>query len=306
MMLVILLYALFASVFTISKTGLLYTQPIFFVGTRMFVAGILLVLYQWMIRGETLDLTNGRGWRILRLAFFNIYFTNVLEVWSLKYLTSFKTCFIYSLSPFVSALFSYYIFSENLNYKKWSGLMIGFLGFIPILMHQTSVEWQGGLIMGFSWAEIAMIGAAISSVYGWILLRQTVRDDGLSPLLANGLSMLIGGAAALLHSYCVEDWNPIPVKEFAPFLECALLLILISQFVCYNLYGFLLKRFSATFMSFAGFMTPIFTALFGWFFLGESVTWPFYLSMSIVFVGLLRFYQQELLEGELLQKPAES
>ncbi|MCV5950917.1 DMT family transporter, partial [Escherichia coli] len=62
----------------------------------------------------------------------------------------------------------------------------------------------------------------------------------------------------------------------------------------YNLYGTLLKRYSATFMSFAGFTTPLFTALFGWLVLGEIVTWPFYVSFCIVLLGLVLFDQEEL------------
>ena len=46
MIFVILLYALFASVFTIAKTGLEFTQPLFFVGSRMMLAGVGLLAYQ--------------------------------------------------------------------------------------------------------------------------------------------------------------------------------------------------------------------------------------------------------------------
>ena len=136
--------------------------------------------------------------------------------------------------------------------------------------------------------------AAASSVYGWILLKQLVNDNQLSPLTANGTSMLLGGVFALAHSFFVEEWSPFPVTDYSLFLECTLLLIIISNIICYNLYGALLKRYSATFLSFAGFTTPLFTALFGWMILGEVVTWPFFLSFLIVLLGLLKFEQGEL------------
>jgi drug/metabolite transporter (DMT)-like permease len=53
MLFVLLLYALFASVFTISKTGLMYTEPLFFVGIRMLFAGILLLAYQRVFKKES-------------------------------------------------------------------------------------------------------------------------------------------------------------------------------------------------------------------------------------------------------------
>lgn len=294
MFFVILLYALFASVFTISKTGLEYSDPLFFVGSRMMIAGFFLILFQFIFHRESFSIKKEHFFRIFRLALFNIYLTNVFEFWGLKHLTSFKTCFIYSLSPFISALLSYMIFSEKLSFKKWIGLVVGFLGFIPILLSQTAQEEQTGHLFYLSFAELAVIGAVISSVYGWILLSQLVKENGYSPILANGLSMFIGGAISLFHSSLVENWDPSPVSSWMPFLSCTFLLIVISNFICYNLYGVLLKKYSPTFMSVAGFTTAFFSALFGWIYLGEVITWPFYLSAVIVFCGLLLFYRQEI------------
>lgn len=291
---VLLLYALFASVFTIAKTGLTHVEPFFLVGTRMMLAGIILLSYQFFVKKQTFSFNRQTWRRLIFLAVFNIYLTNVFEFWGLRYLTTFKTCFIYSLSPFLSALFCYFLFSERLTSKKWIGLMIGFLGFMPILLSQTSSEEQTGQLFFFSWAELAVMVAAICSVYGWILLKQLVNENQLSPLMANGMSMFIGGTLALGHSFSVENWDPLPVTNYPIFVECTILLILISNLICYNLYGSLLKQYSPTFMSFAGFTTPLFTALFGWFLLDEIVTWPFYLSFLIVFTGLLLFDQEEL------------
>lgn len=296
---VILLYALFASVFTIAKTGLEYSEPLFFVGTRMMFAGFLMLGFQYIFYRESFFFKKEHFWRLFRLAFFSIYLTNVFEFWGLKHLTSFKTCFIYSLSPFISAILSYFIFSETLSIKKWIGLIVGFLGFTPILLSQTVQEGLSGQFFYLSLAELAVMGAAIFSVYGWILLGQLVKDNGYSPLMTNGLSMLIGGSFALFHSTLVENWQPVPVSSWTPFLLCTLGLVIISNLICYNLYGTLLKKYSATFMSVAGFTTSFFTAFFGWIYLGEEITLPFYMSAVIVFCGLLLFYRQEIEKSQI-------
>lgn len=294
MVLVFVLYALFASVFTIAKTALEYSQPLFLVGSRMMLAGMIMLAYQYFFKRAEFKFKKEHMWCLLRLAVFNIYLTNVFEFWGLKYLTSFKTCFIYSLCPFASALLSYFLLYEKMTLKKWGGLCIGFIGFIPILLNETLAEEQMNHLFIFSYAEISVMMAAFCSVYGWILLSQMVKDHGYTPVMANGMSMLIGGAISLTHSLFTEKWDPIPVSNTWLFVECALSLIVISNLICYNLYGWLLRKFSATFISFAGFTTPLFTALFGWIYLGEVVTLPFYLSAGIVFMGLLLFYQEEL------------
>jgi drug/metabolite transporter (DMT)-like permease len=272
MYLVFLLYGLFASVFTISKTGLQYTEPFFFVGSRMALAGILLLGYQFFFNRAQFTLRKEHLFLFIGLAFFNIYLTNVLEFWGLQYLTSFKTCFIYSLSPFASALLSFLIFTERLSLKKWFGLLIGVAGILPAMLTQTTLEERAGQFLFFSWAEISVVGAAFCSVLGWILLKQLVTKEGYSPLMANGFSMLLGGFLSLGHSYAIENWHPIPVVEFLPFFECTLFLIIVSSLICYNLYGYLLTRYSATFISLAGLSTPLFTALFGRLFLGEEIS----------------------------------
>jgi len=296
MALVLLLYALFASVFTSAKCALEVASPFFLIGFRMALAGVIMLGY-CLITNSFTKLTK-EGWlRIGLLALINIYLTNTLELWGLQYLTTFKTCFIYSLSPFLSALFSYLLFSEVLTRKKWIGLTVGCLGFVPILLSQTSLEEQTGSVWGFSWAELAVVGAVIASVTGWMLLQRLVTFDGISSVQANGFSMALGGLLSLLHSSIVETWQPIPVTHYANFFGWTFVLIVVSNFVCYNLYGYLLKRFSATFMSFAGLSTPYFTALFGALFLNEELTVSFFASSLVVSSGLLLFYQEELKEN---------
>ena len=177
MPLVFLLYALFASVFILGKWTLSYASPFFLVGSRMSVAGILILAFLACKKGPIFPFNKRQIPKLILLGMFNIYMVNVLEFWGLQYLTSFKTCFIYSLSPFVSAILSYFIFSESLSKMKWLGLSLGFAGFIPILIETTPIEDAVGQLWVFSWPEIAVTAAAILSCWGWILMRGLVKDN---------------------------------------------------------------------------------------------------------------------------------
>ena len=209
-------------------------------------------------------------------------------------LSSSKTSFIYSLSPFFTAILSFFILKEKLSRKKLLGLAIGFIGFIPILWQGSQLE-EGLLSFGFiSIAEAAVIIASLATVYGWILMRQLIIED-VNPITANGFSMLIGGLFSLMHSLAIESWNPVPVTgSVNTFLESVAWMIIISNFICYNLYGYLLKHYTTTFMSFSGFTTPFFVALFSWFAVGEILDAYFYVSAILVFMGLCLFYVEEL------------
>lgn len=299
MALVFLMYALFASIFIIEKTCFHYSQPLFLVGSRMFTAGLIMLLYQYYFYPKDFKFNRADLWKFVCLAIFNIYMTNVLEVWALRYMTAFKTCFIYSLSPFLAALLSYFIFREKLSRYQWIGLVIGCIGISPLLF-EKKLYTNGELHFDLALPELAMLGAVVSSVYGWILMKQLIHHSNYSAFLVNGFSMLVGGTISLGHSLLVEEWNPIPVNDFQRFFECFVLILVISNLICYNLYGHLLKRYSATFMSFAGFTTPLFTALFGWVYLAETPTLAFVFSIIIVFCGLLIFSKDELHKGKLV------
>ncbi len=297
--LVIFTYATWSSIFSLGKMALQYSPPLFLTGFRMSVAGILLLAYLGLRKRSALRLNLKQFLSLGLLSFFSIYLTNILEFWGLQYLTAAKTCFIYSLSPFFAALFSYLHFNEKMTGKKWIGLSLGFLGMLPVFMTQTGAE-EGLHAFGiFSWPALAIIGAAVASVYGWVLLRLIVKDQVVSPLTANGVSMLIGGSLAFIHSFFADTWAPIPVSadHLTPFLKSNFLIIIISNLLCYNLYGMLLKRFTATFLSFMGILSPIFASLNSWIFLGEQPSWIIFLSTGIVCCGLWIVYNAELKQG---------
>lgn len=293
MYLVFVLYALFASVFTIGKVALASAAPFFIVGTRMALAGLAMVLFQW-IRDRSAFKMTFQGWLSVSLfAFLGIYLTNVCEFWALQHLTSAKTCFLYSAIPFVSAFFSFLILKETMTQRKWWGLGIGIIGVLPIMLAGVSSSQVGALLF-FSWPEIVMMIAIITSALGWIYLRKTVAHQTINLFVANGLGMLMGGILTLGHSYLVETWSPVPVSDWSGFIQSGLALLVVSNLLAYNLYGFLLKRYSATFMSFAGLSTPFFAAFFGWFFLGEIVPWPLWVGLGILSFGLVLFHQEEI------------
>ena len=297
--LIVLMYATWSSVFAFGKVVLAYSTPLFLTAARMLIAGALMLGYLALRKRSYFRLNRQKWLSIGALALFSIFLTNILEFWGLQYLSAAKTCFIYSLSPFFAALFSYLHFGEKMTKNKWLGMLIGFLGMIPVFMSQTGSEDLLKAFSFFSWPTLAIMGAALFSVYGWVILRLVVKDQEISPVMANGSSMVIGGSLALFSSLLIDPWNPLPVTPggMTPFVTGTLAMSLLYNIVCYNLYGMMLKRFTATFLSFMGLLSPLFASLFGWLFLGEVPTWQIFLSTGIVSIGLWVFYRSELKQG---------
>ncbi len=292
MTLIILLYALFASSFSAGKLLLCYTTPIFLAGIRMFIAGIILLAYQYFAPFEYFKFRKKHIWYYAQITIYGIYIAYILRFWALNYLTSSKTCFLFNLMPFFSSYYSYLVFREKITQKQWIGLAIGCLGFIPILISTSPTEMKLGELFFISLPELAIIVAVAAQSYSWVIMRKLVKDKSYSPMMVNGITMACGGFLALITSFFTDGF--FPVTNVAAFSGWLTFVIIVSNIICYNLYGFLLKKYTATFLSFAGFLAPIFAALYGWGLLGEKITWHFYVSGIIVLFGLILFYKEEL------------
>lgn len=295
MWLIFLLNAVCGSTFALNKMLLEYTGPFLLVALRMIIAGALLYGYYYWTNPKAAKITKDDIWPLVQISFLGIFISFMLELWAQQYVSAGKTAFIFNLTPFITALFSYFAFNEKMTFKKLLGLTIGFIGFFPILLVNPQAENVDGLFGNFlSMPELALILAVITYAYTWVLMRKLVRNDA-SPFMVNGVTMFFGGLMAIPATVLFEGAPHI--TAWGTFFGLLALLILMGNVIFYNLYGFLLKRYTATFLSFTGFTIPFFSAIFGWFLLGETVGWDFYVSSIIVFIGLYIFYQEELRQG---------
>jgi len=265
----------------------------------MLIAGVLILGYLAWRNRAAFQITGKQVASLALLALFSVYLSNAFEFWGLQNMTAAKTCFFYSLAPFFSAVFSYLHFKEKMNGRKWIGMGIGFAGFIPVLAAQKGSEELLSSLAFIFWPELSVIAASICAQYGWILLRLLLKNNSMPLLMVNGGSMVIGGLFALVHSLFIDTWSPLPVAgaNIPSFAQGLFIMIFISNILCYNLYGLMLKRFTATFVSFMGLLFPIFASMNSWLLLGEPISLTILFSTGIVSIGLWIFYSAELKQG---------
>lgn len=293
MLIPILIDAIFASTFTIGQAALLYTEPVFLIGLRMTIAGLLILGYLYFFKHASFK-SIGLKLTVL-ITLLHIYIPYITEFWGLKYVGSAKAALLYSITPFATALLEWAFFDFKFSVKKVIGMLIGLLGLVPILLTNTPTETSTFHIAGFiSLPELAVLISALSSCFGWLLIKHSVVTKKQSILMVNGKGMLFAGVLALATSPLVEAWHPVPSSDVPLTLFYTALLIIIGNFLYYNFYGLLLKKYSATFLSFLGFTIPLFAALYQWLFFKEAVGISFFITMALTVVGLFIFYQDEL------------
>lgn len=288
MILVVLLYALWGFTFTLGKYSVIFATPLFTVGTRMLASGTILLGYTLATKRITDYVPQRRDiWLYVQLTIFLVLLPYILRLWALQFVSSIKAALLFNVGPFFTALFCYIFHKEKLHHWQYLGLLIGFLGTIPILLTGSATEDMWGMIGFMSIPEVAVIGATAALSYGLIIMQKLVKHRGCPPYLANGISMLSGGFIALSGSLL---FDAAPIKQSTQsFIIVIVLQIVISNLFCSNLQAKLLTTYSPTFMSFAGFMSPLFTCMYGYLLFNETVTWHFFASLVLVAVGLWLF-----------------
>jgi drug/metabolite transporter (DMT)-like permease len=315
--LVIILYFFFASTFTFAKAALDYAPPLFLVAVRFLIAGLVLLSYYY---------TTSSSWSIkkrdyglfVQAILFTFYLSFATDVWALQYISSAKACLIYNVAPFVTALLMYGLYGKKITSKQAVALLVAFVAFIPLL---NSFSDSKSVCNVFFYAEIVLFISVIMACYGWIVLKQLVVDKNYSSVFVNGVGLTAGGIIALVHALIVEGLPTIyshgayqpplllqtmqkivgaTYLDIGMFVLYTLLLVLIAHIFCYNLYAHLLKKYSPTFLSLAGALTPLFAAFLGWIFLDEHLSWQFFATIIAVSLALFIFYKDELQREPIL------
>jgi drug/metabolite transporter (DMT)-like permease len=289
---IILLQALFATSFPMGKYLMNFASPLFLSGARMLLAGSILLAYEYFCASSRLVIQRKHWWTFAQITVLGMYATYALRLYALRVLPVWKVSFFYNFSPFLTALYAYLLFNQRLSPKQWIGLSVGLVGMVPMLISSSPAEATMGEFFYITQYELFLIVSVSLHCYSWILIQKLVRSQHYQTSLVTGLSMASGGFISLLNSYA---WEGTPnVSDPAAFCKGLIIMIFVSNILCHNIYAGLLKKYSATFMSFTSFLSPIFAALYGWAFFQEKISWHFYASIMIVLTGLYIFYQDEL------------
>jgi len=294
MFLLFILYSLFASTFILGEKAVALVPPVFFVGARMTLAGLLLLGYLAFTDKKKLVIKKEHWLWFVGIVIFHVYFSYVLEFYSYTYLSGPYVALLYNLSPFVTALFAFFFLNELMTRKKWVGLVIGSAASIPMISSKLTSVTIGGTPFQIGLAQGALILSVLATCIGWIFLKKMTTTWDYSYVLVNGIGMFFGGLLAFLTSFILEPAPALPIISSSTFWGVLLASIIIGNVIVYNLWGKLLHTYSATTLSLFNCSTPLFAALIDWLWLGKTVGPLFLITAVATSAGLYLFYQEEL------------
>ncbi|TET34527.1 DMT family transporter [Candidatus Dependentiae bacterium] len=295
------LYFLSAVNLILRKMILAWSQPIFFQGMRLTIAGAVILGYLYLFRPAALRFKKADLGLFFQVALFFAYLSYLFSVITIEDLSSARFAFMFTISPFITAILAYFFLGQKLNKLEMVSLFLGFVGFLPLVL----VGQQEGIASAsfLSWPGLQLFISNATYAYGWILVSKLVNNRGYSPFLVTGIAFAGGGIATLCTSFLFENWlTVVPVTDLLRFSTYLLAIILISEVIVSNTYATLLRYYSVTFLAFAGTLYPLFSALLGWVFFQEKITYNFFISASIVALALYLFYLAEKRKQSLVIK----
>jgi len=269
--------------------------PLFVAGFRFFASGLMLlslyfhhhkkIFWHYIPQLHRLD--------FYKYSFCLYTFSAIGYAWGMQYVDSVKACFVFVLAPFITALLLYVLEGHVLTQKKLYGLLIGFASVSAIIL-QSDHGVKSSADISYEIAGYVVFAlATIAFAYGWILNKRMHVTVHVPSGLLTGAALFVGGSTTLVFWLCFENKAICSMQVTDDFWWLLLLFAMITG-ISYNLYSALLKRYSATFVSFASFLEPAFGLVYGAIFLAKPISYLALCSLLGLGSGLYLFYQEEL------------
>jgi drug/metabolite transporter (DMT)-like permease len=304
---IFLVYALLASAITANKALLISLPPLFFVGMRMLFAGLILLGLSYARKQKIQWQSVKKDFHIfLLITLFNTLAPAILKAYALKHMPSSEAALCGTLDPFITALYSYFLWQEKLSVYNWLGMAVGFFGVSFLILSSATPELSVTFFQFFSYPALAAVLAVALVRYGWILVQTLVKSNRYTPSHVNTITMLGSGVLSSLGSLCIESFSSLSIPYNYSFLGLTLYTVIIGNVISLTFYATLLKYYSSTFLSVAGFSVPLFVAFFGWLYLNETISSNFFISLISLFAGLLLFHYETVAQQfkkRLILKP---
>lgn len=212
----------------------------------------------------------------------------VLVTWAQLYLASSVTAVLIGTVPlFATVLEALFIRNSLINFKKGSGIFLGFIGVIvlvaPHFKATSLAKTEGSFIV---LPVLAVLASALFFAIAMLLIRTRLGTQFGPIRSAQGI--LIGAAITTLPWACWSSRASL-FSSFHPTLSATVALITLGIFcggIVYTLFVLLINRAGPGFASTCNYLVPPIGAFLGIIFCGEKLSYPLLYSLGLILVSL--------------------
>lgn len=269
-----------ASVSTIGPFPLMFS--------RVFVAGILLVLYAGLSRQLRRDTFSANWRKLLVVGFLNSALPFSLIGFSQLHITASLGSILNATTALFAALFAILLLGDRLTLVKGAGLVIGITG-VVVLVGWSPIPLSPAVALGIA----GSLGAAISYALSGVYISKRCQDV---PSMTLAIGQQAGSALLLLPLAAV---NVGQISRPSPGVIGAVIgLGLICTALAYVIYFHLIEEEGPIRALMVTYLVPAFGTLWGVLFLGETLTLSILAGFTAILLSVILVNQPDLILGK--------
>jgi drug/metabolite transporter (DMT)-like permease len=276
-----LVYLSWGTTYLAIKEGVRSLPPALFGGTRITLAGLLLLGYL-ACRGEPLRLPRREWLGAAGGGVLLFVCGNGLISVAQRTVDSGVASILVSTTPlWIALLEGFWPHGDRLTLRGWLGILAGLGGVVVLLAPRLK---EPATLRGDA-APLLVLGSAFSWGLGSLLLRHR-RPTG-SHLTAAAWQMLLGGAALSLVGLALGEAGQLTPERFTPAAVYAFFhLLIVGSLIGFLSYSWLLQHVSAALAGTYAYVNPLVAILIGWLLGGEEITVWLLGGMVIILAGV--------------------
>ena len=265
---------IWASAFPSAKIAVQFSPPFFFLFLRFSFAGLFSLLLGTYL-GQSLQLDARSLVWITVFGFIQNGLYLGLIFLALTKIDSNVSVIIASMLPLTVALFSWLFFKAKLSFLGLSGLFVGLVGVLLIMLQRVEKEYE---ILGISLCLMGLLATTFSTL---IITKIKINKNNI--LIVVGLQMLAGSLFLLPLSYFFEVWS---VSFNITFLFTFLYIAAFPGIIGPVIWFYLQKEIGPVKYSSFHFLVPFFGVAISYFLLGETLTFGDIIGVIVIILGL--------------------
>lgn len=263
------------------RIGVKDMPPFYFGGTRLIIAGLIILFLQGWITGQ---------WRLSKIDLARCALSstllfvggNGLLTCSMQYLESGLAAVVIAPSPIWMAVMELAVpHGDRLNRTGWVGLMLGLFGIAVLAVYKFSGSISADSQLGFLLASASAVVWSMGTV-----LSKYNRPQAPVWVVA-GYQMLLGGIAMMLMGTVLGEPHRITASSFTwSALMAFLYLLIIGSLIGFVIYQFLLTNVSLALAGTYAYVTPIISLVLGAVAVHEEVPLVAIIALALTLMGV--------------------
>lgn len=251
-------------------------EQILFAGYRFILAAFLIMFFIRML-GKQAGLRTQTLPNLTKVGLFQTFFQYLFFYVGLSFSTGIQGSIIAGTTSFFQIIIAHFLYQNDyLNWRKVSGLLIGFLGVIVVSLSKGSYHFSFGI------GEICLLIAMFCGALGNILAKNAAAK--LDILYMTSYQMLLGGIGLTLAGGLAAGFAPFPFTAVSVLMLLYLAFLSAAGFVLWNN---VMKYNKVGNISMYLFLIPVFGVALSAAILDEPLHGLVFLALALVVSGII-------------------